>query len=69
MRCAAGGFLEGAFDYTCNKDLARDYLRGLDPPVKGFHEFPGSAHSPVLEEPALAHQILQGVLTATGHAA
>lgn len=59
-------FFEGTHDYTCNVDLARDYLRTLSAPVKGFYEFPNSAHSPILEEPALAHQILRDdVLTGT----
>ena len=53
-------FLEGAYDYTCATELARDYFRRLDAPMKGFYEFGDSAHSPVLEEPALAHRILLG---------
>ena len=53
-------FLEGKYDYTCATELARDYFRKLDAPVKGFYEFGNSAHSPVLEEPAEAHRILQG---------
>ena len=53
-------FLEGAYDYTCATELARDYFRDLDAPIKGFYEFGDSAHSPVLEEPDLAHRILQG---------
>jgi pimeloyl-ACP methyl ester carboxylesterase len=52
-------FLEGRYDYTCATDLARDYLRRLDAPVKGFYTFEKSAHSPLLEEPAQAHRILQ----------
>ena len=53
-------FLEGAYDYTCATELARDYFRKLDAPMKGFYEFGDSAHSPVLEEPTQAHRILQG---------
>ena len=52
-------FLEGAYDYTCATDLARDYFRELNAPMKGFYEFDDSAHSPVLEEPDTAHRILQ----------
>jgi hypothetical protein len=52
--------LEGKYDYTCATELARGYFRELDAPMKGFYEFGNSAHSPVLEEPAEAHRILQG---------
>ena len=59
-------FLEGRYDYTCATELARDYFRRLDAPVKGFYEFPDSAHSPVLEQPEAAHRILQAdVLSGT----
>ena len=59
-------FLEGAYDYTCNYDLAREYFRSLKAPVKGFHTFEESAHSPVFEEPDKASQILkQDVLAGT----
>jgi pimeloyl-ACP methyl ester carboxylesterase len=51
-------FLHGAHDYTCSYPLAAEYLRGLRAPLKGFYRFAGSAHSPVLEEPALAREIL-----------
>lgn len=51
--------LEGAYDYTCATELALDYFRTLDAPMKGFYEFGDSAHSPVLEEPETAHRILQ----------
>ena len=52
-------FLEGRYDYTCATELARDYFRKLEAPMKGFYEFDNSAHSPSLEEPAEAHRILQ----------
>ena len=59
-------FLEGTYDYTCVTELARDYFRKLDAPMKGFYVFGDSAHSPVLEEPAEAHRILESdVLTGT----
>jgi pimeloyl-ACP methyl ester carboxylesterase len=51
--------LEGRYDYTCASELARDYFRRLDAPIKGFYEFTDSAHSPVLEQPEAAHRILQ----------
>ena len=52
-------FLHGAFDYTCSFTLAEDYFRGLDAPVKGFYRFDDSAHSPILEEPDLAHDVMR----------
>lgn len=56
--------LEGAHDHTCVTSLAKDYLERLDAPVKGLYVFDGSAHSPLLEEPAKAHRIMeQDVLT------
>jgi pimeloyl-ACP methyl ester carboxylesterase len=52
-------FFAGRYDYTCVTALARDYFRSLDAPMKGFYSFGHSAHSPLLEQPALAHRILQ----------
>ena len=52
-------FLHGAYDYTCSYTLALDYFHKLSAPVKGFYRFDNSAHSPVLEEPALARDILR----------
>ena len=51
--------LHGVFDRTCSYDLARDYLRGLQAPVKGFYTFEHSAHSPIFEEPEKAARILR----------
>jgi pimeloyl-ACP methyl ester carboxylesterase len=51
-------FFEGEYDYTCVTELARDYFRSLEAPVKGFYTFRESAHSPLLEEPAEAQRIL-----------
>lgn len=52
-------FLHGVFDYTCSFTLAEDYFRALDAPVKGFYRFDDSAHSPILEEPDLAHDVMR----------
>jgi pimeloyl-ACP methyl ester carboxylesterase len=52
-------FLQGVYDYTCSYRLAQDYLRKLDAPVKGFYRFDNSAHSPILEQPAAARDILR----------
>jgi pimeloyl-ACP methyl ester carboxylesterase len=52
-------FLEGKHDYTCNTQLAREYFRSLDAPVKGFYEFDNSAHSPVFEQPDQVHRVLE----------
>jgi pimeloyl-ACP methyl ester carboxylesterase len=51
--------MHGVHDYTCSYPLARDYFHLLDAPVKGFYSFEQSAHSPVLEEPARAHEIFE----------
>jgi pimeloyl-ACP methyl ester carboxylesterase len=58
-------FLHGMHDQTCSYDLAEDYLRKLEAPVKGFYTFPDSAHSPLFEDPGrlraiLTADILQG---------
>jgi pimeloyl-ACP methyl ester carboxylesterase len=59
-------FFHGRHDYTCSYDLARDYFRKLDAPLKGFYTFQHSAHSPILEEPEKARRILrEDVLTGT----
>jgi pimeloyl-ACP methyl ester carboxylesterase len=52
-------FFEGAHDYTCVTQLAREYYESLDAPRKGFYLFEDSAHSPLLEEPERARRILQ----------
>ena len=52
-------FLEGSYDYTCNTGLAREYFRALDAPLKGFYEFDDSAHSPLFEQQAEVHRVLQ----------
>ncbi len=51
--------LEGAYDYTCNYTLAREYYEKIAAPVKGFYTFEKSAHCPIFEEPQKAMQILQ----------
>ena len=61
-------FFHGAYDFTCSYRLAEAYFRTLRAPVKGFYRFDGSAHSPILEEPALAREILTtDVLAGTNH--
>jgi pimeloyl-ACP methyl ester carboxylesterase len=52
-------FLEGKHDYTCNTELAREYFRSLDAPLKGFYEFDDSAHSPIFEQPDQIRRVLQ----------
>jgi pimeloyl-ACP methyl ester carboxylesterase len=52
-------FLEGKYDYTCSAELAQDYFRSIDAPVKGYYEFDDSAHTPVLEQPDQVHRVLQ----------
>jgi pimeloyl-ACP methyl ester carboxylesterase len=50
----------GVHDYTCSYTLAEEYFRRLRAPLKGFYRFEGSAHSPLLEEPEVARNILTG---------
>jgi pimeloyl-ACP methyl ester carboxylesterase len=52
-------FFHGQYDYTCSYELAREYFRNLDAPLKGFYTFQDSAHSPILEEPEKARRILR----------
>ena len=63
-------FFHGRYDYTCSYDLARQYFRQLDAPLKGFYTFEHSAHSPVLEEAEKARTILREDVLAgsTAHA-
>jgi pimeloyl-ACP methyl ester carboxylesterase len=51
--------VHGVYDYTCSFTLAQDYFRELSAPVKGFYRFDESAHSPLLEEPDRAHEVLE----------
>ncbi len=51
-------FFEGKYDYTVSATMAAGYLQTLHAPVKGFYQFDDSAHSPILEQPDLAHRIL-----------
>jgi pimeloyl-ACP methyl ester carboxylesterase len=52
-------FLHGVNDYTCSYPLALDYFHTLVAPVKGFYRFDNSAHSPILEEPVRARDVLR----------
>jgi pimeloyl-ACP methyl ester carboxylesterase len=52
-------FFHGQYDYTCSYDLARQYFRQLDAPLKGFYTFERSAHCPVLEQAEKARSILR----------
>jgi pimeloyl-ACP methyl ester carboxylesterase len=52
-------FFAGAHDQTCVTELVREYHAALDAPVKRFHLFEHSAHSPLLEEPERARLILR----------
>jgi hypothetical protein len=44
---------------TVNINLAKDYLRKLEAPVKGFYTFDKSAHSPIFEEPEKVKEIIE----------
>lgn len=51
-------FFHGRHDYTCSFALAREYFEALHAPVKQFHTFERSAHSPMFEEPEEMCRIL-----------
>ncbi|MDR1432533.1 MAG: alpha/beta hydrolase [Propionibacteriaceae bacterium] len=44
-------FVSGAHDYTVNWKLSQQYLETIAAPIKEFHLFENSAHSPLFEEP------------------
>jgi len=52
-------FMSGEYDYTLNYNMAEDYFKQLDAPVKGFYLFQNSAHSPMFEEPEKFLNIIQ----------
>ena len=52
-------FFHGVHDCTCSYDLAREYVRGLKAPTKGFYSFHNSAHSPQFEEPERMRSIVR----------
>jgi pimeloyl-ACP methyl ester carboxylesterase len=52
-------FFHGAYDYTVNYQLAKEYADRLKAPLKGFYTFERSAHSPIFEEPRKAQRILR----------
>jgi pimeloyl-ACP methyl ester carboxylesterase len=59
-------FLSGRYDLTVNVDLAKDYLKKIESPIKGFYTFDKSAHSPMFEEPQKLKEILlQDILNGT----
>jgi pimeloyl-ACP methyl ester carboxylesterase len=61
-------FFHGTYDFTCSYTLAAEYFRTLRAPLKGFYRFDGAAHSPILEQPELAREILTtDVLAGTNH--
>lgn len=51
-------FFHGKYDYTVSYPLAKEFLKGLRAPVKGFYTFNESAHSPMFEEPLKMKDIL-----------
>jgi pimeloyl-ACP methyl ester carboxylesterase len=52
-------FLHGGYDYAVSYPMAKQYLLALKAPLKGFHTFDRSAHSPVDEQPDLTRRILR----------
>jgi pimeloyl-ACP methyl ester carboxylesterase len=41
-----------------NYELAEEYFKQLDAPIKGFYLFRNSAHSPIFEEPKEFQKII-----------
>ncbi len=52
-------FFHGIYDYTVSYDLAKDYFKKIEAPLKGFYTFEKSAHSPMFEEPERVIKILR----------
>ena len=44
-------FISGEYDYNCPWELIEDYCGIIEAPAKGFYKIPGSAHSPLWENP------------------
>jgi pimeloyl-ACP methyl ester carboxylesterase len=60
-------FFSGAYDYTVNYEMAEEYLKQIEAPIKGFYLFKNSAHSPIFEEPDKVAQIINSdILKNTG---
>lgn len=51
--------LQGKFDYQVSYNLAREYVKLLEAPGKGFYTFEDSAHSPCFEEPEKMLRIIE----------
>jgi len=51
-------FFHGVYDYAVSHELAKDFHKCLEAPLKGFYSFHNSAHSPIFEEPELVRKIL-----------
>ncbi|MGL6202395.1 MAG: alpha/beta fold hydrolase [Lachnospiraceae bacterium] len=49
---------QGIYDKQTSYDLAKEYFEVMDAPVKRFHTFEKSAHSPQFEEPELFQSLL-----------
>ena len=51
-------FISGEYDYNCPWELVKDYCDVISAPQKGFYRIPGSAHSPLWENPGITCNIL-----------
>lgn len=60
-------FFGGIYDYTVSYVLAKEYLKELQAPVKGFYTFENSAHSPLFEEPDRMRLILKEDVLKSGN--
>ena len=55
--------IHGGFDYVTSLTIAEEYLSVLQAPKKEFFTFPGSAHSPNLEEPEKFVEIVRKIIS------
>ena len=52
-------FFSGAYDYTVNYKMSKEYLEDLNAPRKEFYLFENSAHSPIFEESDKMEKIIK----------
>jgi hypothetical protein len=65
LNCLWDFVLHGKYDYQVAYTIAKEFVRAVEAPIKGFYTFENSAHSPCFEEPErmchiLCTDVLQG---------
>lgn len=56
-------FIVGKYDCTCMASLQEEYYEAIQPPKKELYLFENSAHSPLYEEPEMAREVLDKILS------